>query len=60
MLSAHTVKREACEWLARSTWDEDTAILLRVEDGVNGSRDTLGDGWKYTCKPATIIPWEAS
>lgn len=60
LLSAHTVKREACEWLAESTWDEDTAILMRIEDGVSGDRDLVRDGGVYTYKPATIIPWEAS
>lgn len=58
LLSAHTVKYEARQWLERSKWTTEDAILIRVEDGVVGDSDLFRDGIKYSYKPATLIPWE--
>jgi hypothetical protein len=52
------VKYEARQWLERSKWTTEDAILIRVEDGVVGDSDLFRDGIKYSYKPATLIPWE--
>jgi hypothetical protein len=59
LLSAHTVKHEAAAWLSRSKWTTQTAMLMRVEDGVIGDRDFERDGGVFSYKPATRITWES-
>lgn len=58
LISAHTVKREAKEWVSRSKFTPAEVLVMRVEDGVVGDRDEERDGGPYSYKPATIVNLE--